>query len=79
MRVVLTPEARSLTVMEARMAAEQAFLEALKEPGLGDDLKRITVVVRLMPSSHSESSTQPSRWSSICTRAGATGRCLPGK
>jgi len=51
-RVVLTPEARSLTVMEARMAAEQAFLETLNEPGLGDNLKRITVVVRLMPNSH---------------------------
>jgi hypothetical protein len=51
-RVVLTPEARPLTVIEARMAAEQAFLQALKEPGLGDKLKRITVVVRLMPDSH---------------------------
>ena len=51
-RVVLTPEARSLTVIEARMAAEQAFLQTLKEPGLGDNLKRITVVVRLMPESH---------------------------
>jgi hypothetical protein len=48
-RVVLTPEARSLTVIEARMAAEQAFLQTLKEPGLGDNLKRIEVVVRLMP------------------------------
>jgi hypothetical protein len=51
-RVVLTPEARSLSVMEARMAAEQAFLEALKEPGLGDNLQRITVVVRMVPESH---------------------------
>ena len=51
-RVVLTPETRPLTVMEARMAAEKAFLEALEEPGLGDNLKRITVVVRLMPASH---------------------------
>ena len=51
-RVVLTPEVRRLTVIEARMAAEQAFLQALKEPGLGDNLKRITVVVRLMPESH---------------------------
>jgi hypothetical protein len=51
-RVVLTPETRPLTVMEARMAAEKAFLEALDEPGLGDNLKRITVVVRLMPASH---------------------------
>jgi len=51
-RVVLTPETRAVTVIEARMAAEQAFLEALTEPGLGDGLKRITVVVRLMPASH---------------------------
>jgi hypothetical protein len=51
-RVVLTPEARSLSILEARMAAEQAFLETLKEPGLGDNLQRITVVVRLMPNSH---------------------------
>ncbi len=51
-RVVLTPETRPLTVIEARMAAEKAFLEALEEPGLGDNLKRITVVVRLMPASH---------------------------
>jgi hypothetical protein len=50
-RVILTPEARSLTVIEARMAAEQAFLGALKERGLGDSLKRITVVVRMMPDS----------------------------
>ena len=51
-RVVLTPETRPLTLWEARSAAEQGFLEALKEPGLGDDIKRITVVVRLMPKSH---------------------------
>jgi hypothetical protein len=51
-RVVLTPETRPLTVLEARSAAEQAFLETLKEPGLGDNLTRITVVVRLMPQSH---------------------------
>ena len=51
-RVVLTPEARALTVIEARMAAEQAFLQTLKQPGLGDDLDRITVVVRMMPRSH---------------------------
>ena len=55
-RVVLTPETRPLTIIEARMAAQQGFLEALKEPGLGDDLKRITVVVRLMPASHPDPS-----------------------
>lgn len=51
-RVVLTPETRPLTVIEARSAAQQAFLEALKEPGLGDNLSRIIVEVRLMPRSH---------------------------
>jgi hypothetical protein len=56
-RVVLTPEARSLSIIEARMAAEQAFLEALKEPGLGDNLQRITVVVRMMPESHPDPDT----------------------
>ena len=32
-RVVLTPEARSLTIMEARMAAEQAFLASVEGAG----------------------------------------------
>lgn len=51
-RVVLTPETRPLTMLEARMAAQQGFLAALNEPGLGDALNRVTVVVRLMPASH---------------------------
>jgi hypothetical protein len=51
-RVVLTPEARPLTMLEARSAAQQGFLAALDEPGLGDELSRILVVVRLMPASH---------------------------
>jgi hypothetical protein len=51
-RVVLTPETRSITMFEARSAAEQGFLKALSEPGLGDSLERITVVVRLLPASH---------------------------
>ena len=51
-RVVLTPETRSITMFEARSAAEQGFLKALDEPGLGDNLKKITVVVRLLPESH---------------------------
>ena len=56
-RVVLTPDIRPLTLLEARSAAQQAFLEALGEPGLGDDLNRITVVVRLMPASYPDPST----------------------
>ena len=51
-RVLLTPAIRPLTVLEARSAAQRGFLEALNEPGLGDHLTRITVVVRLMPASH---------------------------
>jgi hypothetical protein len=50
-RAVLTPELRPITMLEARAAAQQAFLQALKEPGLGDKLSKITVVVRLMPAS----------------------------
>lgn len=51
-RVEFTPDTRALTILEARAAAQQAFLRALKVPGLGDDISRITVVVRLMPASH---------------------------
>ena len=51
-RVVLTPETRPLTILEARQAAQQGFLEALNEKGLGDYLRRVIVVVRLMPKSH---------------------------
>ncbi len=48
-RVVLTPETRPITVLEARSAAQEAFLDALNEPGLGDGIRRVKVVVRLMP------------------------------
>ncbi len=51
-RVELTPETRPLTIIEARIAAERGFFAALNEPGVGDNLNRITVVVRLMPSLH---------------------------
>ena len=51
-RVTLTPETRALTVEEARAAAQQAFLGALDNPALGDELRRIRVVVRLTPASH---------------------------
>lgn len=47
-RVELTPADRPLSTMEARAAAQQAFLEALNEPGLGDNLSRIVVEVRLV-------------------------------
>jgi hypothetical protein len=51
-RVELTPETRPLTIIEARMAAEKGFFAALNEPGLGDNLSLVRVVVRLMPASH---------------------------
>jgi hypothetical protein len=51
-RVVITPETRALTLLEARSTAQQAFLKTLQEPGLGGPLSRITVVVRLLPASH---------------------------
>ena len=51
-RVLLIPASRPLTILEARSAAQQAFLKALDKPGLGDRLRRVTVVVRLMPASH---------------------------
>ena len=48
-RFVLRPEARPLTLMEARSAAQQAFLEALNEPAFIDVISRITIVVELIP------------------------------
>jgi hypothetical protein len=48
-RVILTPTERTLTLLEARTAAEKAFVEALNEPGLGDTLTRIRIVVKLEP------------------------------
>ena len=48
-RVVLSPEVRPLTPMEARIAAQEAFLETLNEPALADVVNRITIVVELIP------------------------------
>jgi hypothetical protein len=48
-RVVLSPETRPLTLMQARSAAQEAFLEALNEPGLADVINRITIIVELVP------------------------------
>ena len=48
-RFILRPEARPLTLMEARFAAQQAFLEALNEPAFVDVISRITIVVELIP------------------------------
>jgi hypothetical protein len=74
-RVVLTPETRPLTILEARSAAEQAFLEALNEPGLGDNLSRITVVVRLMPAHGTEAAE---RVFLFVSKGGKTWSVLPG-
>ncbi len=48
-RVVLRPDARPLTLMQARSAAQEAFLETLNEPGFADVVTRITIVVELVP------------------------------
>jgi hypothetical protein len=48
-RVVLSPENSPLTVMQARSAAQDAFLETLNEPALVDVIDRITIVVELVP------------------------------
>ena len=48
-RVELVPENRALSAFEARAVAQQGFLEALSDPGLGENLTRVTVVVRLTP------------------------------
>jgi hypothetical protein len=61
-RVILTPLSRQLTVSEARVAAQQGFLEALNEDALGDDLRRIIVVVRLVPGSDSRGREQVIRF-----------------
>ena len=48
-RVVLRPDIRPLTLMQARAAAQEAFLETLNEPGFADVVNRITIVVELVP------------------------------
>lgn len=48
-RVVLSPERRSLTLMQARSVAQKAFLETLNEPALIDVINAITIVVELVP------------------------------
>ncbi len=48
-RVVLSPEAQPLTLMQARTAAQEAFLETLNEPALVDVINKITIVVELVP------------------------------
>jgi hypothetical protein len=48
-RVELVPDARSLTLLEARAVAQRGFLAALNEPGLGDMLKTVVVTVDLVP------------------------------
>ncbi len=57
-RIVLSPESGPLTVMQARSAAQQAFLEALNEPALVDVINRITIVVELVPQAREGDITQ---------------------
>jgi hypothetical protein len=51
-RVVLSPETRPLTLMQARSAAQEAFLETLNEPALADVIDRITIIVELVPEAY---------------------------
>jgi hypothetical protein len=53
-RVVLSPETRPLTLMQARTAAQEAFLETLNEPALVDVINRITIVVELVPDANED-------------------------
>lgn len=48
-RVILTPERPQPNVLEIRKAAEDAFLQTLNEPGLGDSLVSVEVVVKPHP------------------------------
>jgi len=61
-KVVLTPQTRSLTLLEARRAAEEGFLAALDEPALKGTLRRVTVVVRLVPESDDPRLTRTYRY-----------------
>ena len=48
-RIVLRPDTRPLTLIQARSAAQEAFLETLNEPALADVVSRITIIVELVP------------------------------
>lgn len=77
-RVLLTPETRPLTLLEARLAAQRGFLEALGEPGLGNELRRIVVVVRLMPASHPDAAGAEQKFLFL-RKAGATWSVVGGE
>ena|SRR5688500_11041036 len=77
-RVVLTPEARPVTALEARSAAHEAFLEALADPSLGDALRRLVVVVRLMPATHPDPGGTEQKFLFL-RKLGSTWSVLPGE
>ncbi len=57
-RVILSPEARPLTLMQARSVAQKAFLETLNEPALIDVINAITIVVELVPNASENDPSQ---------------------
>jgi hypothetical protein len=77
-RVVLTPEARPVTALEARSAAHEAFLEALADPSLSDALRRVVVVVRLMPATHPDPAGTEQKFLFL-RKLGSTWSVLPGE
>jgi hypothetical protein len=77
-RVVLTPEARPVTPLEARSAAHEAFLEALADPSLSDALRRVVVVVRLMPATHPDPAGTEQKFLFL-RKLGSTWSVLPGE
>jgi hypothetical protein len=77
-RVVLTPEARPVTALEARSAAQEAFLEALADPSVSDALRRVVVVVRLMPATHPDPTGTEQKFLFL-RKLGSTWSVLPGE
>ena len=77
-RVVLTPEARPVSALEARSAAHDAFLEAVADPGLRDALRRVVVVVRLMPATHPDPAGTEQKFLFL-RKLGSTWSVLPGE
>jgi hypothetical protein len=77
-RVVLTPEARPVTALEARSAAHEAFLETLADPSLSDALRRVVVVVRLMPPTHPDPAGTEQKFLFL-RKLGSTWSVLPGE
>jgi hypothetical protein len=77
-RVVLTPEGRPVSALEARAAAQDAFLEALADPSLRGALRRVVVVVRQMPATHPDPAGTEQTFLFL-RKLGSTWSVLPGQ